>query len=161
MSDDVIHIEIWLVCLGVWVFVCLYPINVKTADICGTSRDHREGLWMINKCVLKVFDFVKKIKFLKIRGFFLNTDLSKPYQVDHLGEGGFRVICLSNMHNIIIFESLLLGELVFRKIHTRMISSTRKLLILIISLVFFLWPFWSGVVGQFISLRWVHLPLLF
>ena len=68
-----------------------------------------------------------------------DTDLSKPYQVHHLGGGC--VTCYSNMHNIIIFESLLLGELVFRKIHTRIISSTRKLLMLIISLVFFLWPF--------------------
>ena len=38
-----------LACLS----VCLYPIRVKTAEpigaqiFCGTSRDHREGLWMI------------------------------------------------------------------------------------------------------------------
>jgi len=29
------------------------------------------GLWMIKKCVLKVFNFVKKFKFLKICDFFL------------------------------------------------------------------------------------------
>ena len=70
-----IYIKIWLVCL----FVCLYPINVKTAEpigpkfFCGTSRDHRKGLWMIEIlkiCVLKVFNFAKKFKFLKIRDFF-------------------------------------------------------------------------------------------
>ena len=40
---------------------------------CGTSRDHREGLWMIkikNKCVLKVFNFVKKLNSLKSANFF-------------------------------------------------------------------------------------------
>jgi len=58
-----------LACLSVFLFgclfVCLYPINVKTAEpiepniFCGTSRDHRKGLWMIKKN-LKFFNFVKK-----------------------------------------------------------------------------------------------------
>ena len=44
-----IFIYTLLVCLG----VCLYPINVKTAEpigpkfFCGISRKSREGLWMI------------------------------------------------------------------------------------------------------------------
>ena len=71
-----VYLYINLACLS----VCLYPINVKTAEpigpnfFCGTSRDHRESLWMIKikqKCVLKVFNFVNKFKFLKIREFFL------------------------------------------------------------------------------------------
>ena len=43
--NDLIYLYINLVCLS----VCLYPINVKTAEpigpnFFGTSRDHREGL---------------------------------------------------------------------------------------------------------------------
>jgi len=49
--------------------VCLFVSNKRQngwtdqAQIfCGTSSEHREGLWMIKikKCVLKVFNFVKK-----------------------------------------------------------------------------------------------------
>ena len=59
-----IYIKIWLVCLGVCLFVSNKRQNVWTdraKNFCGTSRDHREGLLMIKKCVLKVFNFVKKI----------------------------------------------------------------------------------------------------
>ena len=41
--------------------------------LCGTSRDPKEGLRIIKilkKCVFKVFNFVKKFKFLKIRKKF-------------------------------------------------------------------------------------------
>ena len=42
-----------LACLSVCLFVCLYTINVKTAEpigpnfFCGTLRDPGVGLWMI------------------------------------------------------------------------------------------------------------------
>ena len=75
------HLYINLACLFVCLGVCLFVFNKRQNGwtdrakiFCGTSRDHREVLWMIKnfrKCVLKVFNFVKK-KFLKIREFFLN-----------------------------------------------------------------------------------------
>ena len=40
---------------------------------CGTSRDHREGLWMIkisNICLLQNSIFIKILKILKIHEFF-------------------------------------------------------------------------------------------
>ena len=49
MSWKKAYIYIYFACLG----VCLYPINVKTAEptgpkfFCGTSCDPRVGLWMI------------------------------------------------------------------------------------------------------------------
>ena len=75
-----VHLYINLACLSVCLFVCLFVSNKRQngwtdrAQIfCGTSRDPREGLWMIEIlkiCVLKVFNFVKKFKFLKIHNFF-------------------------------------------------------------------------------------------
>jgi len=48
------ELSIYKFSLSVCLSVCLYPTNVKRADrtdraqiFCGTSRDHREGLWMI------------------------------------------------------------------------------------------------------------------
>ncbi len=52
------HLYINLACL----FVCLYPINVKTVErvriLYGTSRDPREGLKNFKKCVFKSFLFL-------------------------------------------------------------------------------------------------------
>ena len=74
--------------LLVWVGVCLFVSNKRQngwtdrAQIFyGTSRDHRESLYMITnfkKCVSKVFNFVKKSKFLKIRKFFFLKIRKKP-----------------------------------------------------------------------------------
>ena len=47
------YMDIYFACLGVCLFFCLYPINVKTAEpigptlFCETLRNPREGLWMI------------------------------------------------------------------------------------------------------------------
>ena len=59
--------------------VCLYPINVKTAEpigpkfYCGTSRDPREGLWKIkisNICLYQNSIVIKFFNILKIREIF-------------------------------------------------------------------------------------------
>ena len=66
-----------ILCLSVWVFVCFYPINVKTAEPIGPNgvRDliwPREGSWMIEflKICLIKFDFGK---FFKSAKFFLKN----------------------------------------------------------------------------------------
>ena len=61
-------------------FVCLFVSNKRQngwthrAQIfCGTSRDHREGLWMIkisNICLHQNSIFIKFLKFLKIHEIF-------------------------------------------------------------------------------------------
>ena len=60
-----------------WVSVCLYPINVKTAEPIGpkffVGHHVTQGRFMndknFKKCVLKVFNFVKK-KFADFKIFF-------------------------------------------------------------------------------------------
>ena len=64
----------------VLVFVCLFVSNKRQngwtdrAQIfCGTSRDYREGLWMIkisNICIHQNSIFIKFLKILKIREIF-------------------------------------------------------------------------------------------
>jgi len=67
------------VCLFVCLSVCLYPINVKTAEpigpkfFCGTSRDPMEGLWMIeilNICLHHNSIFIKFLEILNIHEIF-------------------------------------------------------------------------------------------
>ena len=70
-----------LACLSVCLSVCLYVSNKRQngwtdrAQIfCGTSRDPREGLWMIeilNICFHQNSIFIKFLKILKIHEFFL------------------------------------------------------------------------------------------
>ena len=72
--------SIWLVCLSVCLFVCLFVSNKRQNGwtdraqiICGTSRDHREGLWMIkisNICLHQNSIFIKFLKILKIHEIF-------------------------------------------------------------------------------------------
>ena len=54
-----LSIHLYFVCLHSCFF--LYPINLKKAESIGTSRDPREGLWMIEflKICLNKFDFWK------------------------------------------------------------------------------------------------------
>ena len=68
------------VCLGVYLSVCLFVSNKRQngstdrAQIfCGTSRDHREGLWMIkisNICLHQNSIFINFLKILKIHEIF-------------------------------------------------------------------------------------------
>ena len=88
--DDIVHLwyfklilSIYKFGLSVWVSVCLFVSNKRQngwtdrAQIfCWTSRDHREGLWMIKnlkKCVLKVFNFVKNLNSWKSAIFFCKS----------------------------------------------------------------------------------------
>ena len=74
------YLYINLACLSVCLFVCLFVSNKRQngwtdrAQIfCGTSRDHREGLWMIkisNICLHQNSIFIKFFKILKIREIF-------------------------------------------------------------------------------------------
>ena len=74
------NLYINLACLSVCLFVCLFVSNKRQngwtdwAQIfCGTSRDHREGLWMIkisNICLLQNSIFIKFLKILKIHEIF-------------------------------------------------------------------------------------------
>ena len=52
--------------LKISVLVCLYPINVETAQIlCGTSHGYRDGLWMI-KILKKIGEnYVFQLSFLQ------------------------------------------------------------------------------------------------
>ena len=71
---------IWLVCLFVCLGVCLFVSNKRQngwtdrAQIfCGTSKDPREGLWMIkisNICLHQNSIVIKFLKILKIREIF-------------------------------------------------------------------------------------------
>ena len=71
-------LSVWV---SVWVFVCLFVSNERQngwtdrAQIfCGTSRDPREGLRMIeilNICLHQNSIFIKFLKILKIRELFL------------------------------------------------------------------------------------------
>ncbi len=73
-----VHLYINLACLSVCLFVCLFVSNKRQngwtdrAQIfCGTSRDHREGLWMIkisNICLHQNSIFIKFLKILKTLG---------------------------------------------------------------------------------------------
>ena len=71
------HISIYKFGLSVCLSVCLYPINVKTAELfCVTSRDHREGLWMIkisNIFLLQNLIFIKFLKIMKFHEIFCET----------------------------------------------------------------------------------------
>jgi len=69
--------------LSVCLSVCLLVSNKRQngwtdrAQIfCGTSRDPREGLWIIEIlkiCVLEVFNFVRKLNFWKSANFFFKN----------------------------------------------------------------------------------------
>ena len=69
-----------MACLGVCLFVCLFVSNKRQngwtdrAQIfCGTSRDSREGLWMIeilNICLNQNSIVIKFLKILKIHEVF-------------------------------------------------------------------------------------------
>ena len=68
------------VCLGVCLFVCLFVSNKRQNGwtdraqfFCGTSREPREGLWIIkilNICLHQNSIFIKFLKILKIHEFF-------------------------------------------------------------------------------------------
>jgi len=78
-QTEITTLSIYKFVLSVWVSVCLYPINVKTAEPIGpnffvghhVTTGFMNDKFFFKKSVLKVFNFVKKIKFLKIRNFFL------------------------------------------------------------------------------------------
>ena len=71
--------------LSVCLFVCLFVSNKRQngwtdrAQIfCGTSRDHREGLWMIkisNICLHQNWIFINFLKILKIHEIFCENPL--------------------------------------------------------------------------------------
>ena len=75
-----IYISIYKFGLSVWVSVCLFVSNKRQNSwtdraqiFCGTSRDHREGLWMIkisNICLHQNSIFIKFLKILKIHEIF-------------------------------------------------------------------------------------------
>ena len=64
-SDPPSPSSMYIIYLYVCLPVCLYPINVKTAELqilCGTSRGPREGLWMLRitkNCLQQFLIFVK------------------------------------------------------------------------------------------------------
>ena len=68
------------VCLFECLFVCLFVSNKRQIGwtdraqiFCGTSHDHREGLWMIkisNICLHQNSIFIKFLKILKIHEIF-------------------------------------------------------------------------------------------
>ena len=74
------YLYINLACLSVWVFVWLFLSNKRHNGwtdrgqiFCETSRDHREGLWMIkisNICLHQNSIFIKLLKILKIQEIF-------------------------------------------------------------------------------------------
>ena len=76
--------------VSVCLFVCLYPINVKTAEpigpkfFCGTSRDPREGLWMIEFSKVCLHQNSIFENFENPRIFFLQ---STEREHDHDGDG--------------------------------------------------------------------------
>ena len=55
--------------------VCLYPINVKKAEPIGPKFFVGPHVipGKVYECVLKVFNFVKKFKYLKIRGLLFKN----------------------------------------------------------------------------------------
>jgi len=75
-----IYLYINLACLSVCFGVCLFVSNKRQNGwtdrvqiFCGTSRDHREGLWMIkisNICLHQNSIFIKFLKILKIHEIF-------------------------------------------------------------------------------------------
>ena len=75
------NLYINLACLSVCLFVCLFVSNKRQngwtdrAQICcGTSRDSREGLWIIkisNICLHQNSIVIKFLKILRIREIFL------------------------------------------------------------------------------------------
>ena len=80
MFNIFFYIKIWLVCLFVCRFVCIVSNKRQNGWIdrvhifCGTSRDPREGLWMIkisNICLHQNSIFIKFLKILKIHEIFL------------------------------------------------------------------------------------------
>ena len=74
-----LHLYIYKFGLSVCLFVCLFVSNKRQNGwtdraqfFCGTSRDHREGLWMIkisNICLHQNSIFIKFLKILKIHDF--------------------------------------------------------------------------------------------
>ena len=80
METIVLTLAVYLYTLLVWVSVCLFVSNKRQngwtdrAQIfCGTSRAHREGLWMIkilNICLHQNSIFIKFLKILKIHEIF-------------------------------------------------------------------------------------------
>ena len=65
------------VCLGVWVFVCLFVSNKRQngwtdrkQSCCGASRDPREGVWKIEFSKIASNSKFHFWKFLKIHEFF-------------------------------------------------------------------------------------------
>ena len=74
------HLYINLACLFVCLSVCLFVSNKRqngwtdrTQIFCGTSRDSREGLWIIkisNLCLHQNSIVIKFFKILKIREIF-------------------------------------------------------------------------------------------
>ena len=76
-----VNLYINLACLSVCLFVCLFVSNKRQngwtdrAQIfCGTSRDPKEGLWMIkisNICLHQNLIFIKFLKILKSTKFFV------------------------------------------------------------------------------------------
>ena len=83
ISNNVVRrIHIWVLpylfgCLGVCLFVCIQKRQNGWTDraqiFCGTSRDSREGLWIIkisNICLHQNSIVIKFFKILKIREFF-------------------------------------------------------------------------------------------
>ena len=83
------HLYINLACLSVCLFVCLSFVSNKRQNgwtdrvqiFCGTSRDHRDGLWMIkisNICLHQNSIFIKFLKIFKIHDIFCeNHDVHK------------------------------------------------------------------------------------
>ena len=79
-SEKNMYLYINLACLSVCLFVCLFVSNKRQNGwtdraqiLCGTSRDPREGLWMIeilNICLHQNSIFIKFFKILKIHETF-------------------------------------------------------------------------------------------
>jgi len=75
-----VYLYINLACLFVCLFICLFVSNKcqngwtdRAQTFCGTSRDRREGLWMIkisNMCLHQNSIFIKFFKILKIHQIF-------------------------------------------------------------------------------------------
>ena len=74
------QLYIYIACLGVCMSVCLFVCNKRQNGwtdraqfFCGTSRDHKEGLWMIKISNIYLHQnsiFIKFLKILKIHKIF-------------------------------------------------------------------------------------------
>ena len=69
---------IYILCLSIWVCVCLYPINAKRVKLIGSIFlwDPREGLRMIKFSSIEIQYLLKFSKFSKYMNFFLNLGFS-------------------------------------------------------------------------------------